>query len=229
MSAISTPWPGDSTKGPHGAADQGRCSARARSTGDRCGNRAMLGATVCRVHGGKAPQVMAKARRRLAVQEAEVEIRNAIAFEALDGIADPIEALAELASTALATERALAARVNDLAQDDRLRYRDDRGAEQLRAEVALWERWHKQASRLVEKLAGLNLEGRRVQLAEAQGALMSTIMRAVLAQMLAGVVQQLRSQGAGHELEQKVADHWANTVNAVVAGEIRQAMAEQGT
>lgn len=189
----------------------------------------MLGTTVCRVHGGKAPQVMAKARRRLAVQEAEVEIRNAIAFEAVDGITDPLEALAELASTALATERALAARVNELAQGDRLRYRDIRGAEQLRAEVALWERWHKQAARLVEKLAGLNLEGRRVHLAEAQGALMSTIMRAVLAQMLAGVVQQLRSQGAGHELERAVADHWSETVNAVVAGEIRQAMTEQGT
>lgn len=42
-----------------------RCAARAKSTGERCGNRAILGATVCRVHGGAAPQVRKAAAARL--------------------------------------------------------------------------------------------------------------------------------------------------------------------
>jgi hypothetical protein len=41
------------------------CSAR-RKNGMPCGNRAIQGGTVCRMHGGSAPQVRAKAAERLA-------------------------------------------------------------------------------------------------------------------------------------------------------------------
>jgi len=41
-----------------------RCTAHAR-TGQQCKRSAMLGTTVCDFHGGKAPQVLAAARRRL--------------------------------------------------------------------------------------------------------------------------------------------------------------------
>lgn len=43
-----------------------RCTARARSTGERCGNRPIPGGTVCRFHGGGAPAVRRRARLRLA-------------------------------------------------------------------------------------------------------------------------------------------------------------------
>lgn len=43
-----------------------RCTAHARSTGDRCGNRPIPGGTVCRFHGGAAPAVRLKAKLRLA-------------------------------------------------------------------------------------------------------------------------------------------------------------------
>lgn len=43
-----------------------RCTARARSTGERCGNRPIPGGTVCRFHGGGAPSVKRKAALRLA-------------------------------------------------------------------------------------------------------------------------------------------------------------------
>lgn len=45
---------------------QRRCKATANSTGKRCKSPAIEGATVCRVHGGSAPQVRRKARLRLA-------------------------------------------------------------------------------------------------------------------------------------------------------------------
>lgn len=42
-----------------------QCTARARSTGERCGNRPIPGGTVCRFHGGGAPAVRRKAKLRL--------------------------------------------------------------------------------------------------------------------------------------------------------------------
>lgn len=42
------------------------CSATARSTGQRCKRPAIRGGSVCRIHGGLAPAVQAKAARRLA-------------------------------------------------------------------------------------------------------------------------------------------------------------------
>src|SRR5215467_6711619 len=41
-----------------------QCSAHNRR-GGQCGRKALLGSKVCALHGGKAPQVMAAARRRL--------------------------------------------------------------------------------------------------------------------------------------------------------------------
>lgn len=42
-----------------------RCSATARQTGERCGNPAIHGGTVCRFHGGGTPSVKARANLRL--------------------------------------------------------------------------------------------------------------------------------------------------------------------
>jgi len=42
-----------------------QCTAKSKSTGWRCKAQAISGATVCRVHGGSAPQVRAAARMRL--------------------------------------------------------------------------------------------------------------------------------------------------------------------
>ncbi len=42
-----------------------RCSARTKATGQPCRQLAIKGATVCKMHGGMAPQVQASARERL--------------------------------------------------------------------------------------------------------------------------------------------------------------------
>lgn len=42
-----------------------RCIAKAKSTGRRCARAPIAGATVCRVHGGAAPQVQQSARERI--------------------------------------------------------------------------------------------------------------------------------------------------------------------
>lgn len=185
-----------------------RCTARAKSTGKQCQRAPILGGSVCLAHGGRAPQVRAAAARRLEVEEVEAEVRNLIAFEAIEGVTNPLAVLSELASRALATERALAARVNDLAADDRLRYKaPGAGTEQLRAEVALWERWHKQAASMADALAKHNFEERRVRISERQGEMVAAAIRAILdrlnlsqdQQVLVGTVvpEELRRLAAG--------------------------------
>ena len=42
-----------------------RCTARSSRTGEPCKHWAMKGQTVCQTHGGKAPQNLAAAQRRL--------------------------------------------------------------------------------------------------------------------------------------------------------------------
>lgn len=42
-----------------------RCHATNKQTGERCGNWSIRGGTICKYHGGSAPQVKAKAQQRL--------------------------------------------------------------------------------------------------------------------------------------------------------------------
>lgn len=66
-----------------------RCTARSSRTGERCKKAAMLGGNVCRSHGGNAPQVKAKAQRRL--QQAADSLVQRLLGMALDGdVADHV-------------------------------------------------------------------------------------------------------------------------------------------
>lgn len=174
------------------------------------------------MHGGAAPAVKAAAARRLAVSEIEAEVENLIAFESFGGVSDPLQVMAELAERALATEQALAARVNFLAQEDQLRYRDSQGRENLRAEVTLWQQWHKQAAHLADRLATHNWEGRRVAMAERDGALVAQAVRAILDGMLAVVRQALQAQGpVSVDTITSVEHSWSAAIGEVVPRELR--------
>ena len=75
---------------------------------------------------------MASSGRVPSLAEIEAQVANIVAFETAEGrgIEDPLTALAELAARALASERALAARVDELAGDGRLRYESATGIEE---------------------------------------------------------------------------------------------------
>lgn len=47
-----------------------RCKAKSKSTGEQCKKPPIRGASVCRAHGGAAPQVQQSARARLAAEVA---------------------------------------------------------------------------------------------------------------------------------------------------------------
>jgi hypothetical protein len=124
-----------------------RCSATNRQ-GAQCGRPAIPGGTVCRNHGGAAPQVVAGAARRLAVAKVEADAAAFLGQVGLEPVEDPVAEIGRLAAGFLATAEAAAARVNALGE--RIRDTDAKGAEQLRAEVGVMERAGDRALRALD-------------------------------------------------------------------------------
>lgn len=64
------------------------CVAKSRTTGQRCKRRPIRGGTVCKFHGGAAPQTIAKAKERLAalVDPAIVELGNILKTSEIDSV-----------------------------------------------------------------------------------------------------------------------------------------------
>lgn len=175
--SLRTPWQPKNPMGPLGITDRAQCAARSKRSGERCRAYPMHGAKVCSAHGGMAKQVREAAKRRVEAAKVEREVRDVIAFEAVDGIDDPLEALSRLATEALAMKEQLAARVNSLKQ---VRYTaHGAGTEQLRAEVALYERAMDRSAKFLKLLVDSGFEERRTQLAEQQGKLVVQALRRI--------------------------------------------------
>jgi len=152
-----------------------RCS-EPRHDGTPCKGYAIIGATVCAAHGGRLPRVKAAAaasvvERRVAAELARLDV---------EPVDDPLAALAILAGQILAWRDAMADRVAALTS---LRYEGIGAGEQLRAEVALWERALDRAERVLVAMARLNIDERLARISERQVAIMERAVRATLAEM----------------------------------------------
>ena len=92
--------------------DERRCTARAKTTGDRCRKAALKDMAVCRSHGGAAGQSRAAAaRRRVEKQTATVLAVRGQVFP----IYEPLETLAEVAGEVVALKDLLRSQVDALA------------------------------------------------------------------------------------------------------------------
>jgi hypothetical protein len=164
--------------GPGRDRDRPQCGARKRQTPGNCARPAGWGTDhaghgPCKLHGGST-----RAHKVHALWRAvEADAKAVLAAEGLDGVDDPLGRIARLAVEALAFKGSTAQRVNALGD---VRFTDDRGAEQLRAEVALYERALDRSVRFLEVLAKLGYEERQVRIAEAQGALLAEVIHDVL-------------------------------------------------
>lgn len=167
-----------------------QCTGHAASTGQRCTKPPIRGGTVCAKHGGAAPQVREAARRRLLVREVEAEALAVLGHEGIEQVGDPVLELGRLASEARALTTALARRVNAL-QD--IRYRGERGSEQLRSEVSLYERALDRTARFMEILARLGYESRRVQVTEDMAAQVAGALRSILHELDLSPEQERRA------------------------------------
>lgn len=184
VTALVDPMPSSEAGAPHG-----RCHATARS-GAPCRQPAVAGATVCRFHGGSAPQVRRAAARRLAEQEAAATLAEVDVAP----IANPLEALAEVAEETRAFMRFAASHVAGLADD--LTDRNDAGTEHIRAIVALYERATDRCARLLADWVRLGFDERMVTMHERQAELVDRFVTAVLDDLGLSAEQQAAASDA---------------------------------
>lgn len=152
-----------------------KCTATSKQTGKRCGAWPVPGATVCRTHGGAAPQVQAKAAERVVDQQARRALADIGDFTAVD---NPLTELALLAGRARQWMHVMAERVADL---ERFRYTTMTGGEELRAEVALYERAMDRTAKMLESIAKLNIDERLAVIDERRVERILTAIEAALA------------------------------------------------
>jgi len=159
--------------------------------GNRCGLRPIPGGTVCKWHGGGAPQVKAAAAQRLATQKIEASATAELAHLGITAVEDPLAELGKLANASTAMMKALGARVNNL--KDLEHY----GAEYspvLKAEVALYERAMDRTHRLLDSLVKHGYAERQVSIAESEALLVAGVIRRVVAGLGLTPAQQTQAQ-----------------------------------
>lgn len=167
---LSDPMTATSTAAPHG-----KCTATARS-GAPCRQPAVAGATVCRFHGGAAPQVRRAAERRLAERAAVASLAD---VEVLP-IGNPLEELARVAEETRAFQRQVAARVVEMTEWTGYGLQ---GGESLRPMVALLERAYDRVARLLADWTRLGFDERMVTLQERQAELVEAFVLKVVADL----------------------------------------------
>lgn len=150
-----------------------KCTATAKSTGNRCTRPVVPGATVCRFHGGAATQVRVAGHLRLA----EAEAQKILARMDVQAVDDPLGELAKLAGQVLAWRDVCADMVNELKS---VRYGTENG-EQLRAEVALFERALDRCASVLVAIAKLNIDDRLARISEQQAEVVVRAVDAALA------------------------------------------------
>lgn len=124
------------------------------------------------MHGGKT----AKAGERYTEQK----VRAHLARLDAPPVADPLTALSEIAGQVVAFKDAMAERVNRLTE---IRYTDLKYAEQLRSEVALFERALDRCERFLTAMARLNIDERLAAIQQRQVDAVTAALSAAIAEL----------------------------------------------
>jgi hypothetical protein len=198
-----------------------RCTATAKSTGERCKRRPHPGSNVCVKHGGGAKQVRAKAKRRLALGQAVAELdRLGIPVEV-----DPSEAMLQMVHEAAGNVAFLRMRVQELEQAGRFTGNHDAddvvsaiGEEEnprpsiagrvdpknWKAErhvlVAMYDDERERLVRWAKACRDAGVEEHRVALAEKQGQMLAEALRNLLGNLAATLI----TAGLAQEVIQRV-------------------------
>ena len=136
---------------------------------------------MCPLHGGDAPQVIAKANQREIERKALAQLPAEV-----EPMGNPLRSLLQVARRQELFMLAIEQLVVDLRGKNGtlIRYRDDHGAEQLRSEIAVYERALAAVAKTTEGIVRLGIdehlarvEARSVEL---RGEHMDTLLRRVL-------------------------------------------------
>jgi HEPN domain-containing protein len=161
-----------------------RCQSKAQDeNGHRtrpCKLWAMKGLTVCYRHGGANKTTRAAGDRRVAEDKVEQKARRLAARFAVEAVDNPLEALAQHVAEEIGFKNALGSLVNNL-RDDEIRYKDAKGAEQLRSEIVVYERALGRVGDRLVAYARLGIDERLAKIEEAKAELVIGAINAVIA------------------------------------------------
>jgi hypothetical protein len=158
-----------------------KCGARTRQedSAEFCGLPAgwgtpHRGAGRCKLHGGNTGGQKIKAAKI----KADREVRTVLAELNVEPVDNPLTALSQLAGQVVAWQTAISALVNRLG--DEVRYEGATGAEQLRAEVAMYERAMDRTNTVLATIARLDIDGRLARIEEEKARMMMDAVQAGL-------------------------------------------------
>jgi hypothetical protein len=156
--------------------DERRCTATSKRSGERCRRAAIVGGTVCAMHGGKAPAVAAAAEQRETEHQAEATIAKLWpGLAAASPVKDPVDQMERLAGALTSMLDVIGAKVNDLEH-----LAGGVGLTQLRGELVLLDKVAGHLRQLLADMARLGIAERQVRLEEEQAAIITAAFRTAL-------------------------------------------------
>ena len=181
-----------------------RCTAKAKSTGVQCARYAIEGASTCRVHGSGSRKAKDAAARRVAEAKAAREAEKAVTTLGLSRDVSPSEALLEEVRWTAGHVDWLRDRVREVERDElvwgKTKWKQVDSADgpiEETVETAstsvwydLYERERKHLVTVCTAALRAGVEERRVRLAEAQGAQVAEVIRAILDDLSLTLEQQ---------------------------------------
>jgi hypothetical protein len=189
-----------------------------------CGKHPMRGQQVCRNHGGRSPQALKAADRRIAERDAVAALES---FGVPIVVDHQTALLEELHRTAGAVAW-LSAIVADLDRDDLVygKVREKTGGEDhgttKEARPNVWyQLWMDQRKHLVDvarECGRAGIEERRVRLAEEQGRMLAGVISRILTGMFNALVSALGEHAAARVVLESA---WPQLVGEIVPAELR--------
>lgn len=126
------------------------------------------------------------------------QARRELARLDVPAVDDPLTELSKLAGQVVSWKDQLAGKVNELTA---IRFTDDKGAEQLRSEIALFERAMDRCTTVLGVMAKLNIDDRIAKVSERQIEVVAQALSAALADMGMDAEQQREArQGVSRHL-----------------------------
>lgn len=161
------------------APDDKRCTSISRTQGRRCGNWAVKGTKVCRMHGGKAPQVKAKAEQRKKEQKLMADLQRAqLTGKANTGDTNPLDTLQKLTSELGWMKDQLTIRVNELGEQ--IKAKGEAGAEAAAVEIELYLKVIDRLTKTLDIALKHDIEGKKLSLETAKAELVAAALYRVL-------------------------------------------------
>lgn len=135
-----------------------RCTAVSSRTGKPCQQRPIAGGTVCVTHGGRAPQVVAKAKERLLRAKLQAGVK-ALGWEP---VTDPAMVLSDGLGEMVAFKDMAREQMNELS---RWENRNEMGTEDVAARVAIYTAAMRDVANTAAKMISLGIDAAALQLA----------------------------------------------------------------